>query len=599
MKLKPALPYQSSDPNNAPIHSPTTVLLSSQPVKIPSISSMKNPYEHRRVVMTECLKTATKSSIGTSSSSSSSVGSGTESPIDEEVLHRSHSSPSSSLDSDIGSDNPDEHESLLRSNPGSGGLFDEANIRRVNLNAAFHDHLTLTKLNHQLRQSNTVSSSFPFHHPDHLDHPSDPSPVSSCVSNDKDQIDFLQDMVVTQLDLIDYQKEQNQKKDRQLLGLKQEREKLMSQLERIEKRCNLLNRKLSMYESCSIRTADGPHSMKSKTLTTSEPTAASLEEVLHNVTKSCTVFSNHVKQHQSPSSSQMLLKQQPNNNQDLMFKDQAVQVTPDMIRRSKSNLTGSSATLSSSKKKKLSQSLNQSLQSQVAAAITSRGNSIDESSAGQLHQQPAKKKQRSASIPVRIIDDEGDSCESLCPASPAQPITILLPKDFLCTTEEYEVVNMRELDVPRLKKQIDVLTPDCDTGTSSIRTPKLSQTSFESSPFFTENGISRIKNTSELIEVPSFRILNFTPLTVCDEDDDEMLDDDTFNRRHAKLEIDERRRKRSVCALRLDNRLTLFLQQVGHSEAARAEAHGKVETGQVLLEHCICASRCQNRDNDH
>lgn len=528
------------------------VLLSSQPVKIPSIGSMKNPYEHRRVVMAGCLKAATKSSIGTSSSCS--VGSGTDSPIDEEVLHRSHSSPSSSLDSDIGSDNPDEHETLLRSNPGSGGLFDEANIRRVNLNAAFHDHLTLTKLNHQLRQSNHVSSSFPFHHSGHLDHPSSLSPASSSsVNNDKDQIDFLQEMVVTQLDLIDYQKEQNQKKDRQLLGLKQEREKLMSQLERIEKRCNLLSKKLSMYENCGIRSSD--LSMKSKTLTTpatSEPIAASLEEVLHNVTKSCTVFSNQMKQ-QSPSSPSFSLphtKQQQPNNPDLMFKDQAVQVTPDMIRRSKSNLTGSSAALSSSKKKKLSQPQNQQPQQQqpshMAAVITSRGNSIDETSAGQLHQQPAKKKQRSASIPVRIIDEDGDSCESLPPASPAQAITILLPKDFLCTTEEYEVVNMRELDVPRLKKQIDVLTPDCDTGTSSIRAPKPSLTSFESSPFFTENGISRIKNTSELIEVPSFRILNFTPLAVPDDDSDEMLDDDTFNRRHAKLEIDERRRKRSV-----------------------------------------------------
>jgi hypothetical protein len=233
-------------------------------------------------------------------------------------------------------------------------------------------------------------------------------------------------------------------------------------------------------------------------------------------------------------------------------KDQAVQVTPDMIRRSRANLTGSSSAattlVSSNKKKKLSQPQNHV--NQVAVSITSRGNSVDETSAGQLsHQQPAKKKQRSASIPVRIIDDEGDSCESLCPASPAPAITILLPKDFLSTTEDYEVVNMRDLDVPRLKKQIDVLTPDCDTGTSGCkRTPKLSLTSFENSSFFTENGISRIKNTSELIEVPSFRILNFTPLTVHD-DGDEMLDDETFNRRHAKMEIDERRRKR--CVLRI------------------------------------------------
>lgn len=501
-------------------------------VTIPTIAGMKHhAFDHRHVLVPQCLQSKSR----LTSSCSSSVGSGTESPVEcEDVLHRSHSSPSSSLDSDIGSDNPDEQETLLRHNPGSGGLFDESNIRRVDLSAAFHDHLSLTKLNRELRQSHSLSSSaFPFHAVAHLDNSSNLSSASfaSSGNNDKEQVDFLQDMVVTQLDLIDYQKEQLQKKDRQLLGLKQEREKLMSQLERIEKRCNSLNKKLSLYENNGAKTTD--HSIGPKSTTTTSPSVDSehpvpVSDQLLHPNSSCTVFQN-----QGPE------QQTSDVTVDLKFKDQGVQVNPDMIRRSRANPNSSS---SSSKKKKLPQ--NSVGTQQSAAAITQRGVSIDDSIP--VHQQPAKKKQRSSSIPIRIMDDmdsAGESCESMSPVSPAEGITILLPKDFLSTTEEYEVVNMRELDVPRLKKQIDVLTPDCDTGTSGSRTPKLSLSSLENSPFFTENGINRLKKTDEQIEVPSFRILTFSPLAPRDQDD-EMLDDETFNRRHAKLEIDERRRKR-------------------------------------------------------
>ena len=99
-------------------------------------------------------------------------------------------------------------------NPGAGGLFDEALIRQVNLAAAFHDHISCTKLPSELSKAGGL---FGF----------GGSPMDGCGlfgspyssnNEDKEQINMLKEMILVQLDLIQHQQEQLLKKDRQLQG---------------------------------------------------------------------------------------------------------------------------------------------------------------------------------------------------------------------------------------------------------------------------------------------------------------------------------------------------------------------------------------------
>ena len=96
-------------------------------------------------------------------------------------------------------------------NPGAGGLFDETLIRQVNLAAAFHDHISCTKLPSELSKAGLFGFG---------GSPMDGlfgSPYSSN-NEDKEQITMLKEMILVQLDLIQHQQEQLLKKDRQLQG---------------------------------------------------------------------------------------------------------------------------------------------------------------------------------------------------------------------------------------------------------------------------------------------------------------------------------------------------------------------------------------------
>lgn len=132
----------------------------------------------------------------------------------------------------------------LGRNPGAGGLFDEALIRRVNLAAAFHDHISCTKLPSEICKAGGSIAMFGYGSHNTFDPQAGifGSPYSA--AEDKEQINMLKDMILVHLDLIQHQQEQLLKKDRQLQGLKQDREALCVRLEKTEKRVAILTKKV-------------------------------------------------------------------------------------------------------------------------------------------------------------------------------------------------------------------------------------------------------------------------------------------------------------------------------------------------------------------
>ena len=153
---------------------------------------------------------------------------------------------------------------------------DEQNmVRQVNLAAAFHDHISCTKLPEGicgLEHDNSVDanhvhqSSQGFTQSDHIYatekslHSNDSNQINISTfeiteMSDQNQIQRLKDMILVQLDLIQHQQEQLLKKDRQLQGLKQDREALCLRLEKMEKRIAVLTSKLAISFNSNTNTA--------------------------------------------------------------------------------------------------------------------------------------------------------------------------------------------------------------------------------------------------------------------------------------------------------------------------------------------------------
>jgi len=473
---------------------------------------------------------------------SESEGSGSDSPtiLDSHhphlTLHANHSSPSSSLDSDLGSDNPDEHELLLRRNPGSGGLFDESLLRQVNLAAAFHDHMSCTKLSGEVIKSISASTSIlpssstssPLHpsttflHSSSIDH----NCMCPSFSEEREQVVLLQDMLVTHLELIEYQKEQLQKKDRQLFGLKQDRASLLMRIDKMDKRINFLTKKLlAVAESKGLTST----STFPTTDVTNSPPKAKMVDAQVQVDPSS--FKKKNKRPKPPSQEQQEVTKA------------AVSSTPTVLPSSPSK-------------------------SKKSRTISSGGEGLEP---------PAKKKSRSLStscvppsVPAASLSDDSQGADSL-PSSSASSavVSYAVMKDFLDTETPYDIVSMWEEEEnscsssqhqpsnnkTRRNSKIKSILPalsvptTLETTTNISCDTKLSTLSQIITPLKKEASSSaelvNLPTSKPLevnIEVPSWRIL---PIHSTDQVEGiEPMDDDTFNRRHSKFEVDERRRKR-------------------------------------------------------
>lgn len=150
----------------------------------------------------------------------------------------------------------------------------EVMVRQVNLVAAFHDHISCTKISQQTIGSNCGQSQTQTHESDHMyatdnkcanhsminmnnnnENTTNSNSNSNGIinnslfvnnlSDERNQIQKLTEMILAQLDLIQHQQEQLLKKDRQLQGLKQDREALCLRLEKMEKRIAVLTTKVA------------------------------------------------------------------------------------------------------------------------------------------------------------------------------------------------------------------------------------------------------------------------------------------------------------------------------------------------------------------
>jgi hypothetical protein len=164
----------------------------------------------------------------------------------------------------------------------------EVMVRQVNLVAAFHDHISCTKISQQTIGSNICGlqsvgdmsqSQTQTHESDHMYATDNKCANHSIINNnnnnnnnnnenttnsnsnsngiinnnlfvnnlsdERNQIQKLTEMILAQLDLIQHQQEQLLKKDRQLQGLKQDREALCLRLEKMEKRIAVLTTKVA------------------------------------------------------------------------------------------------------------------------------------------------------------------------------------------------------------------------------------------------------------------------------------------------------------------------------------------------------------------
>lgn len=160
------------------------------------------------------------------------------------------------------------HKLLLNSSEDS-----EVMVRQVNLAAAFHDHISCTKISQQSIQTNIcglqtasdvtqsqTQTSLPYE-TDHIYATESKlnetnsngiitnNILDNKISDERNQIQKLTEMILAQLDLIQHQQEQLLKKDRQLQGLKQDREALCLRLEKMEKRIAVLTTKVANVNS--------------------------------------------------------------------------------------------------------------------------------------------------------------------------------------------------------------------------------------------------------------------------------------------------------------------------------------------------------------
>lgn len=481
--------------------------------------------------------------------SSSTMTSSMETDIDcsssgSDDERRGHASPSSSLDSDLGSDNPDDHEQLLRRNPGAGGLFDESLLRQVNLVGAFHDHISYTKMSSELVKSMSGSmfpqtlSSPPVssHRPtfsQNIENSIDHSCGCPSFSEEREQIQLLQDMMLTHLDMFEYQKEQLQKKDRQLLVVRQDRSNLLNRISQLEKKLTFLSKKLvAVAESKAVVSISS-----------------------------------------SP------LKDGNNNHgcdQNMVFSPRKVdvetQVTPKLLPPKKKKhaleVLPVVCPTPSKKVKKFKTSL--SLDASVSLSLGNK-----------------KKKNRSLStscvppVTESSEDSQGaDSCTSISSMKPAAPL--IVAKDYLQTTEPYELVCMwdDEFDLEenngktiRNKVMLSDQLPSHSANCASYSMP-----SFPSNP------------SSDNIEVPSWRIMSFEPLR---ESIHENLEDETYNKRHVKLEIDERRRKKWDMQRLREQKNNEKLKQNSRYYSSSSFVHPDALSSSTLLASCLNNDNCK------
>ncbi|RWS07040.1 male-specific lethal 1-like protein [Dinothrombium tinctorium] len=395
-------------------------------------------------------------------------------------------------------------------------------VHKVNLAAAFHDHISCTKA------GGNLNSLIAFHQVNNNEAKKNVS--SACDSllidsivvedgdrsddsnNDEEQIARLKSMILVQLDLIQYQQEQLLKKDRQLQGLKQDREALCLRLEKMEQRITYLTSKLANVNENS--TEESETIVDSKDSTETNDSLETFSSVLNdsssvfarifsnncnnNTSTPTSSITNTVSQSNVSSSSSQTVsvnKSEPSSSasQTNTVCDRVTsQESDDRSPKKRTSVTRESFSSSSAKKKRLSKSVVDS---------ESKLNLVNSINQNETNKMKSIGKRRKVNGKLKKYDQEVNETVN-------HSKTLNSNLSIMETDSVYDIVMNRELIGE------DGEIESCDVN----------------------------KNESTLIEVPSWRL---HPITSCYSlEGTENLDDEVFARRHAKLESDERRRKR-------------------------------------------------------
>ncbi|XP_074601382.1 male-specific lethal 1 [Brevipalpus obovatus] len=387
---------------------------------------------------------------------------------------------------------------------------DSMTTHEVNLAAAYHDHISCTKLPSQFcKVGNNVSSGIgsSFNNCSSSES-SNPWLFSSKddISQDKTQIQELKEMILMQLDLIQHQQEQLLKKDRQLHGLRQDREELCSKVDKLESKINCLTKKL--IELSSDQRINQEVTIFSPSIDHGD-IIIDIPELAHSPMKieqiststssdlNCKFINSTIKP------PQMIFDQGGSSLGMDIDSDTEKSIATETLRSSLEDDENIESNFSCSTSPSCSRIFSDNALKNRATTVRLEKVEPETESNSKTKKRntlSSKKTKRSKTIqPPATV-------EIMIPSSP--PKTISTSFNILETDEPYELYNCRW----ELRNAIEASILTCDNPDKPN------------------------------IEVPSWRI---NPVASSDSSSDiENLEDEIFLKRHSKFEIDERRRKR-------------------------------------------------------
>lgn len=377
----------------------------------------------------------------------------------------------------------------LKNNPGAGGLFDEALIRKVNLAAAFHDHISCTKLPSEICKAGGSIAMLGYNcSPFDGQSGMFGSPYSS--SEDKEQINMLKEMILVHLDLIQHQQEQLLKKDRQLQGLKQDREAMCCRLEKTEKRVAVLTKKLITANEVAITAKQAAVEAAMKPIP-----PASMESSLDS-SSFCNFFTENsladkisVESVSSKSDSNAI---KVDSFDDELTTGSVIVAITNKKRPKKTN--GEKNSASPQKRSRPTKSADSESSNSGMAVLANSINGGTKLDLKEIKKAAARKRRVTSSIVsgAKSLFEEDEVEEDIVPPLKACAI----PKEIFLTDQEYDLISVWDKRVLELPAQGSD-SNDCDTRDTS------------------ENVVMARKGGKELgekIEVPSFRLNVMAPL---------------------------------------------------------------------------------------
>lgn len=423
---------------------------------------------------------------------------------------------------------------------------------KVNLAAAFHDHISCTKLPSQITKNGGDINSLigvSLNNSACIDtNNSLFGAAAGSINEDKIQIKRLKDMILMQLDLIQHQQEQLLKKERQLQGLKNDRETLCLKIEKMESRINFLTRKLLETNSgtSTLIIGDTTHTETISELNAQSSDSEMMISCLSDTNDMTGMFTNVYSTPSPLSTSNPAIVSPRTCNSNLLApspSNQSLQLTSGTeILSSGDNDDTSDHTKpkpsSNSGKKKVKTETSKKKSEEIKEE--KKSNSKDNKKSAVKRKRPTNTKS------VAAQTNKGD-----LPISSDKSIDNESADEKVSSTKSCSKKRRRTVSRSSSSTidQLSVNSVNCkqtSTNVNSLDTDELYDlfSCQDDKDTIQRNESSSLDVTikGNQIEVPSWRIIHIPDSL--STDGIESLDDDTFLKRHQKLESDEKRRKR-------------------------------------------------------